>query len=808
MKTNLFALVAVLTVPLFAGCAPSTSAEEPSAAIGGSAPVTNAPEAQVVAAAVETAVPPAVATNLPVGRVLNPEPVAPANLRLNAPAMEIVKLAQAGLAPEVMLAYVTNSLHTFNLGADELVYLNDLGIAPEVMTAMIQHDQRIREASLQGAVAAAPATPAPPTSVWSPAASAPASNVWQQPAAAPAPTANEAAAPAPLPEESRPAQVTVNYFYDSLSPYGTWIDIEGYGRCWRPTVAVTTIGWRPYQHGGRWIWTDYGWYWYSDYSWGWAPFHYGRWFTHPHWGWVWWPDTVWGPSWVTWRYTDAYCGWAPLPPGAHYRPGVGFSYYGSSVGYSFGFGLGYSHYTFVSYHHFRGRHYDRYCVPRHEAPRIYNHSTVVNNIITGDNNVIINNGIGRDRVEAVTRSEVPRVRVQETAAAPARTPGRGRYEQLSPDGRTLNVTRNVIAGTPVAGGSRGELPEGRNEISVGGAIASPAGTPAAAPDVTPKLPGVRGDRPPHQANLIRGGRDTSPAATPRAETVNNSPAPVAAPVRAETGRNETVRPIRPSPERDVPAPVASAPPAAPPTPDAAPSSPAVRSEESRAGRVVIIGSRNDRPGAPASGGAATPRSWNIPLNGGSSAAAEAVAPPPVAAPNVRSAPVTPSPSPTPNASANVNAGGPPRFSVWENGRVEPARQPPVVEHPRANIVRAFNPAPNQTPVVSSPVAPASPVIRTPPMTPAPATPRPQPMAPPVRTEPVAPRISAPSAPSPERPSYTPPARTYEAPRVSPPANAPIRQFSAPESRPANPAQGPGRLLNNGPNGPRGQNEKR
>ena len=67
-----------------------------------------------------------------------------------------------------------------------------------------------------------------------------------------------------------------------------------------------------------------GWYWMSDYSWGWAPFHYGRWFHHARFGWCWMPDTVWGPSWVTWRYSDDYCGWAPLPPGAIYRAGVGF----------------------------------------------------------------------------------------------------------------------------------------------------------------------------------------------------------------------------------------------------------------------------------------------------------------------------------------------------------------------------------------------------------------------------------------------------------------------------------------------------
>jgi hypothetical protein len=110
-------------------------------------------------------------------------PVIPDTLKLTPAAAEIAKLTQAGLAPHVMIAYVTNSVNTFNLGADEIVYLNDLGLAPEVMTAMIQHDQRIREASLQGAVAASPATPAVAWSVTMP----PQSNVWQQPVTEPAP---------------------------------------------------------------------------------------------------------------------------------------------------------------------------------------------------------------------------------------------------------------------------------------------------------------------------------------------------------------------------------------------------------------------------------------------------------------------------------------------------------------------------------------------------------------------------------------------------------------------------------------------
>ena len=74
------------------------------------------------------------------------------------------------------------------------------------------------------------------------------------------------------------------------------------------------------------------------------------------------PDTVWGPSWVTWRYSNDYCGWAPLPPFAVYRAGVGFFYQGSGVSIGFDFGLGVNCFTFVPTRNFCDPHPRRYRV--------------------------------------------------------------------------------------------------------------------------------------------------------------------------------------------------------------------------------------------------------------------------------------------------------------------------------------------------------------------------------------------------------------------------------------------------------------
>ena len=185
--------------------------------------------------------------------------------------------------------------------------------------------------------------------------------------------------------------------------------MEGYGRCWRPTVVVTTPGWRPYSNSGRWEWTDSGWYWYSDYSWG-ATFHYGRWFRNPRFGWCWYPDTVWAPSWVTWRSGGDYCGWAPLPPLAVFRPGFGFFYRGVSVGLDFDFGLDAGYFMFISPSHFCDRRPRSYCVEPARVTQVFHQTTVINNF-SGNNHTFVNHGIPVEHIRNVTHHTIEPVHV-------------------------------------------------------------------------------------------------------------------------------------------------------------------------------------------------------------------------------------------------------------------------------------------------------------------------------------------------------------------------------------------------------------
>ena len=106
--------------------------------------------------------------------------------------------------------------------------------------------------------------------------------------------------------------ISMQVFYETLRPYGTWVDHPAHGLIWLPMEDPQTF--YPYGSQGFWIYTDYGWTWLSIYPWGWATFHYGRWGYEQPYGWYWVPDTVWGPAWVQWRTSPGHFGWAPMPP--------------------------------------------------------------------------------------------------------------------------------------------------------------------------------------------------------------------------------------------------------------------------------------------------------------------------------------------------------------------------------------------------------------------------------------------------------------------------------------------------------------
>jgi hypothetical protein len=114
-----------------------------------------------------------------------------------------------------------------------------------------------------------------------------------------------------LPASAAAATLSIEVFYESLAPYGSWTQFRG-GYVFVP--MNTAPGWRPYTFG-RWVYADQvGWLWVSDEPFGWATDHYGRWAYSDEIGWYWIPGRLWAPAWVTWRRTPDYIIWAPIPP--------------------------------------------------------------------------------------------------------------------------------------------------------------------------------------------------------------------------------------------------------------------------------------------------------------------------------------------------------------------------------------------------------------------------------------------------------------------------------------------------------------
>ena len=108
-------------------------------------------------------------------------------------------------------------------------------------------------------------------------------------------------------------EVNFDVFYNSLADDGDWYNTPEYGYVWQPYVAAKSDRWRPYSDG-YWAQTEDGWTWVSYENFGWAAYHYGRWTRLKDLGWAWVPGYDWGPGWVSWRTSDNYVGWAPLPP--------------------------------------------------------------------------------------------------------------------------------------------------------------------------------------------------------------------------------------------------------------------------------------------------------------------------------------------------------------------------------------------------------------------------------------------------------------------------------------------------------------
>jgi hypothetical protein len=213
--------------------------------------------------------------------------------------------------------------------------------------------------------------------------------------------------------------VSLQVFYDELSPYGQWVDYPEYGYVWIPDAGAAFV---PYSTRGQWIYSDYGWIWASDYVWGWAPFHYGRWDYDFYYGWFWIPDYDWGPSWVIWRKADGYYGWQPMRPGINIITSFGNDYYNSDNDY----------WMFVRDRDFQKSNVSRYFLDKTNRDRIIRNSTVINNTyVDHRRNTTYVSGPGREEVQRLTGKNIHPVIIKETTR-PGQTLGNGQLHIYRP----------------------------------------------------------------------------------------------------------------------------------------------------------------------------------------------------------------------------------------------------------------------------------------------------------------------------------------------------------------------------------------
>src|SRR5438045_3255109 len=191
-------------------------------------------------------------------------------------------------------------------------------------------------------------------------------------------------------------------FYTKLEPHGAWLETADYGYVWQPRAVESSQSWGQYTHGG--------WTWISEEPFGWATYHYGRWTRLRGIGWVWVPGQQWAPAWVSWRKSNDYVGWAPLPPEARFDQRTGIHNWSDNY-----YDIGPDQYCFVATREFGAQRAESTILPPERNVAIVNQTTNVTNI-TYNNTTIVNEGPNYDEVRAQSREPMQRFRLERNAS--------------------------------------------------------------------------------------------------------------------------------------------------------------------------------------------------------------------------------------------------------------------------------------------------------------------------------------------------------------------------------------------------------
>jgi len=87
-----------------------------------------------------------------------------------------------------------------------------------------------------------------------------------------------------------------------LNPYGTWAKVDN-------TWAYTPLNHQAPYTDGRWLYTEYGWYWKGNNPHSWLTEHYGYWKRGADKVWAWYPGPFWLAQIIEFRVTPTHVGW-------------------------------------------------------------------------------------------------------------------------------------------------------------------------------------------------------------------------------------------------------------------------------------------------------------------------------------------------------------------------------------------------------------------------------------------------------------------------------------------------------------------
>ena len=243
---------------------------------------------------------------------------------------------------------------------------------------------------------------------------------------------------------SAAAGVSFDFFYDSLDPYGEWVELPDYGYCWHPSGV--DADWAPYSDG-YWTYTDAGWTWVSYEDWGAITYHYGRWVRLNDLGWCWVPSYEWGPAWVSWRSNDEVVGWAPLPPEVVFSDNAGISVWVDSA-----YGIGPGYYNFCRFHDF-GAPALRPCIINRNQNAVFlvNTVNITNITVNPHRHVVFNHGPDFRLVQSKSAHPIQTLRlVMQPDVNAAKASGNGFFARQH--GNQLDVLAPAI--NPPSAGER------------------------------------------------------------------------------------------------------------------------------------------------------------------------------------------------------------------------------------------------------------------------------------------------------------------------------------------------------------------